>query len=336
MTSRWMRLRCVVATVAAGLGLLAGTAWSAVEEAGASTMSPRVAALLQAARDSDPLVRHTAIKALSNTRDPAARAALIAMAGDADARIRVLAVGALSKVPNKQGFDGLVDALRDSSKEVSAAAAAGLAALGDKRAVGPLVAGLGGARGRAGTALLQFGDAAVDALAAELRAAATRRDLAAKLLSQIGTKRADAALLAATTDRSWRVRRSVIAHLLQAQPAPKRVVLAAAADSAAPVRLVALGALAQMARKEDKTALNALIKMVNDKDVAVRIAVVQLVTDPQDPGFIKPFSRLLTDPELTVRRGAAALLVKIADISVRGTLVAAAADPDSGVRQHGR
>jgi len=183
----------------------------------------RIKNLISSLDDPDVQVRQAAIKALGDSKDPAAVGPLLAIC-NSNNTTRSLAYRALVKIAHPDAFDTFADAVRDEDQYIPTYAIAGLVALKNPKAVHALALALGNNGSHisspAASALITFGDDSVGVLEKSLSLGPQVRRLAANALIKINTPASLKALTIPATDTDWRKKLSIArtsANLLRSE-----------------------------------------------------------------------------------------------------------------------
>jgi HEAT repeat protein len=263
--------------------------------------------LLELLDDADRLIRLAALRALGSLYDPRALPALVRMASEQTGDFRLAAVDALgsTSATTAAGAAAMLIGLsrRRPADELAGHADLALGEMATPDAVGALVAALRAppAPAEVRLALLHAGAAAVEALAGEVaHGPPASAALAARLLGEIGDRRATAALAAALSS-----------------------------PESAAVALVAIDALARLG---DPAAVPALARAAGAPQADLRLRAFAALRALADPRGVALVEGGLSDPDPRVRAAAADLAGALAARGSALLLVDRLGDGDSAAR----
>jgi HEAT repeat protein len=312
----------------------------AVESLGHAGLSSVIDIFRDVLKDPDPAVRKQAVSVLSKHKDMEALPLLRGALGDAHESVREAAVQGIGLLISPQTTDLLVGALRDKSSAVRYRAARFLDGQGWQPATESLQAQYWVATGEY-TKASALGEAAVDALIAMLQDDISyKRQAAVEALSKIEDARVVHPLLSALKDEDRNVRSAAIdglasmgdtraveplARLLKSSDLSLKARAAEALgklgesavipqislllqDGNWEVRNAAINALGRLKAVEHLDALGATLK---DADREIREAGIKALGQLGDAKAIAYLVPALIDDQESVRKNAAAVLVKL-------------------------
>ena len=276
--------------------------------------------LLERLGDGDRGLRLAALRALGRLGDPRALPALLRVAAEQPIDLRAAAVDALAAPSMAAAVPTLIGlARRPPPDELARHAQLALGEIATPAAIAALVESLRRppVADEARVALLAAGRAAVEPLAAEVaQGTPSSAAIAAKLLGDLGDRRATGALAAATDTRDgdpalWVVAIDALARL--GDPAALPALARAAEARQADVRLAAFTALQTVAEPRGAAVVEAGL---GDPDPRVRAAAVRL-GGALERGCAAGFrwDRALADADAAVRRAAAEAMIHCAETS---------------------
>ncbi|HZL17364.1 MAG TPA: HEAT repeat domain-containing protein [Polyangia bacterium] len=261
--------------------------------------------LLERLDDVDRQVRLQAIVALASLHDLRAVPAFLRLTGDGTLEQRIAAIDALGTLPAIVSAPTLIALARRPADEVGRHALLALGGIATPAAIGALVAVLRSppVPDEALVGLRQAGTAAVPALIAELRGGTpSSSTLAAKLLGELGDRRASLPLVAAL-------------------------------EHDAPGGPIALAALAALMRLADPVAVPALVRAAESTQVEIRRAAFEALRAGADPRSEAVLEEGLADADALVRALAARLAGAIDAHAAAPALSARLSDANPVVRK---
>jgi HEAT repeat protein len=277
-------------------------------------------------------IRMNAAVALGQVSDTGAVESLITALNDKDSKVGKAAVSALGQIGDTRAVEALlIIAVRHKDWRVGEAAVSALSQIGDTRAVEALLIIAVKAillKEQATKALVQIGMPAIGRLSLALKDKdADVRQVAAKVLGEIGNTRAVEPLIFALKDSDSAVRIVAIQSLGKIGDAHAvQPLIDALKDEVANVRRAATNALVRI---DAARVVEPLIAALKDKDKEVRRVAAQSLGEIGNTRAVKPLITTLKDPDKEVRRAAAQSLGKIGDARAVEPLIAALKDKDT-------
>jgi HEAT repeat protein len=264
--------------------------------------------------DPDPRMRFVTLRALGQVRNAAAVPRLLPFLADPRKELRFAAVEALGAIRAVAAVSHLVEALRDPDRNLRRAAAESLGAIADAQAVAPLLLALEdehwSVRCGAATALGRIGTAkSVPALLAHLADEdATVRRAVVAALGEIGDARAAGRLVQALADVGLQSTAVEALRRLGAAALPEMERAFPGAVSEVRRQLVDLAG-----RMEDRAARRLLLAALADDAAPVRSDAALALGEGGFREALRPLMDLkASDPAPAVRQSAAQALKKLA------------------------
>lgn len=291
-----------------------------------------VESIIHNLKDFDPKVRSSAAAALGEIDSPEAIDALIETLTDTNGFVRGTAASALGKLRSEKAVHSLIELLAaDQDVNARRGAAEALGAIEDVRAVQALVRVLDdldkGVRTKSATALVKFGQAAIDPLIELIK---TKRgegtEVAEQVLGQLGELAEEPALKLFRNQNDFVQNAAArIFYYMERPPVDRLIRLLD--DENVHNRHRAAQALSLIG---DRRAIQPITKLLNDKEIRWNAAVY--LGRLRDPAAVEPLIVALKedDPFFVTEVGIA--LLKIDPLPVEA-LIHALDDPNDKIRE---
>lgn len=237
--------------------------------------------LMVSLRDTDPLLRATAVRTLGSLKDPQVITLLTEALADDDVRVRYGVVQALGQLGDEQGVDALITALTDADQHVRTKAAEALGKIGTKALV-PLI------------------------LALATGPKAVRRG-AVRALGEIGDATAVQTLVCVLKDRD--LRSSVAQELERIGMFAVPFLLAAFKEDDPELRRITKGILLNIgsAAKDRTLVVESVLGVLKERDERVQREISDVV-HRFGPATIELLIKHLRNPDAYIRRWALSVL----------------------------
>ncbi len=307
-----------------------------------TTKEQMVAGYVEALDSPDLFVRRDATEALGKLGNKRAIETLINKLSDSSSGVSSNAAEALGRLGNKRAVEPLIKALGDPDSYVRRDAAEALGRLGNKRAVEPLITRLSDSnsniRSNAAQALERLGATKEQIVAGYIEALDSsdldvRRD-AARILGELGNKRAVEPLINRLSDSNSNIRSNAAQALKKLNAAKKQMVVGYVEALDSPDLDVRRDAAEALGRLGNKRAVEPLIKALGDPNFCVREHAAEALGRLGDKRAVEPLIKALGDPDSYVRRDATEALGRLGDKRAVEPLINRLSDSDSNIRSN--